>query len=251
MKAMVLAAGEGTRLRPVTGTDIPKPMVDLGPGPLLEHTLNWLVDHGVEELVINLHHRGDVIREYFGGRWRDVPVTYAEEDELLGTAGAVKNVADRFDDTFLLVYGDILTDIDMDRLAAFHAERDALLTMLVYRENTENLPEASIVLTEGNQVVEMIEKPSPEQVERYADEAWTNAGILVMEPGVIDRIPAGFADFGKDVLPSLIEEETGVYAYPLPEDAYWHEVGTPERYRKAVSDISEGVIRFREGERNE
>lgn len=250
MKAMILAAGEGTRLRAVTGGDIPKPMVDLGEGPLLEHTINHIIDAGVEEIVINLHHRGDVIRDHFGATWRGTPLVYAEEDALLGTAGAVKNVEDRFTEPFLLVYGDVLTDLNLDRFRTFHLEHDAALTMLVYEEDRESLPEASIVLEDEGQVTRMIEKPSPKQVERYADEAWTNAGILCIDPAVIDRIPKCFADWGKDVLPALVAEGQ-VYAYRLPEDAYWHEVGTPERYEKAVTDVAEGCILFKAGQRNE
>lgn len=250
MKAMILAAGEGTRLRSITGSDIPKPMVDVGAGPLLEHTINHIIDAGVEEIVINLHHRGDVIRDHFGTSWRGTPIVYAEEDELLGTAGAVKNVEDRFTEPFLLVYGDVLTDLNLDRFRVFHREHDAALTMLVYREKKEDLPDASIVLEDEGTVTRMIEKPTPKQVERYADEAWTNAGILCMDPAVIDRIPEGFADWGKDVLPALVAEGQ-MYAYPLPDKAYWQEVGTPERYEKAVTDVAEGRIRFKAGQRNE
>lgn len=249
MKAMVLAAGAGTRLRPITGGTIPKPMVDLGAGPLLEHTVNHLVEAGVGEIVINLHHRGDVIRDHFGTSWRGTPITYVEEDELLGTAGAVKNVEDRFTEPFVLVYGDVLTDIALEPVTAFHEEHDAVLTMVVYRED-DNVEDASIVVTEGDRVVTMIEKPSPEQVNNHPD-AWTNAGIYVIDPAVIDHLPDGFADFGRDVLPALIEKTGAVYAYPQPPGAYWQEVGTPKRYKQAVRDIAEDRIAFKAGERNE
>lgn len=243
---MILAAGEGTRLRPVTKGEIPKPMVDLGAGPMILHTVNRLVEFGVDEIVINLHHKGEKIQGFFGDRWRGTPIHYAAEDELLGTAGGVRNVADRFDEPFLLFYGDILTDMDLDRFVTYHDEKDADLTMLVYEEDRKNLPEASIVLTDDEErVTRMIEKPSPDTIERYAGrDLWTNGSVFVINPAVIERIPDGFADFGKDVLPGLVDDGA-VYAYPVPDDTYWHEVGNPERYEKAVNDIASGTLDFR------
>jgi NDP-sugar pyrophosphorylase family protein len=246
MKAMVLAAGEGTRIREVTEGEIPKPMVDLGPGPLLEHTVNELVDFGVEEIVINLHHRGETIREHFGDEWRGTPIHYSEEEELLGTAGGVKNVSERFDDTFIVVYGDILTDLDFQELVDYHREKEGAATIMVYEEDKEALPEASIILTDDDERVRrFIEKPSPETIEELTGrDFWTNCGVYVLEPGVLDHMPEGFSDFSNDIFPDLLEQGEDMYVLPQPEDTYWHEVGNPERYRQARDDLVKEKIEF-------
>lgn len=250
MKAMILAAGEGTRIREVTGGEIPKPMVEIVEGPLLEHTVNELVDFGVDEIVINLHHRGEVIREYFGDEWRGTPLHYSEEEDLLGTAGGVKNAQERFDDTFIVVYGDVLTDLDFQGIVDHHGRKDGVATLMVYQEDEEDLPEASIILTEkDNQVQRFIEKPSPETIEKYSGrDFWTNAGIYVLEPEIFDYMPDGFSDFSDDIFPRLLDEGRSIYVYPRPGDTYWHEVGNPERYRKAVRDVEEDRICFKHRE---
>lgn len=249
MKVMVLAAGEGTRIREVTKGEIPKPMVDLGEGPLLEHILNELVDFGVEEIVVNLHHRGETIREYFGEEWRGTPIHYSEENELLGTAGGVKNVEEKFNDSFIVVYGDILTDLDFQELVDYHGDRDGAATMMVYEEESEALPEASIILTDDESRVEsFMEKPSPGTIDEHRErDFWTNAGVYVLEPEVLDYMPEGFSDFSHDIFPRLLEAGEGIYVFPRPGNTYWHEVGNPERYIKAREDIEKGKIEFNSG----
>ncbi|MFB6190612.1 MAG: NDP-sugar synthase, partial [Candidatus Nanohaloarchaea archaeon] len=248
--AMVLAAGEGTRIREVTQGKIPKPMVDLGPGPLLEHTVNELVDFGVDEIVINLHHRGEVIKDYFGDEWRGTPIHYSEEEELLGTAGGVKNVGERFDDAFIVVYGDILTDLDFHEIVDYHRGREGAATIMVYEEEREALSEASIILTDENErVQQFMEKPSQETIEKHMGrDFWTNAGIYVLEPEVLDYMPEGFSDFSHDIFPALLDAEEEIYVFPQPEKTYWHEVGNPERYSKARKDIEKHEIAFNDGE---
>lgn len=247
MKAFILAAGEGTRIREVTDGEIPKPMVYLGEGPLLEHTVNLLSETDPEEIIINLHHRGEKITDFFGEEFKGADIYYSWEDELLGTAGAVKNVEERLDERFVLLYGDILTDLDLDKLIEYHESKGSDITMMVYREDEENLKDASIVLMDEDKRVErFIEKPNSQEIEQVnGRNYWTNAAIFVVEPGVVDFIPEGFSDLSKDVLPKLIEKEIEFYGFPLPEDVYWQEVGNPERYRKAVEDVSEGRLKFR------
>jgi len=249
MKAMILAAGEGTRIRDVTEGDIPKPMVDLGEGPLLEHTVNTLVDFGVDEIIINLHHRGGTIRDYFGEEWQGTPIHYSEEEELLGTSGGVKKVGERFDDTFIVIYGDVLMDLDLDKLVDYHYSKNGVGTILVYREKEENLPEASIILTDSdNRVAEFLEKPSLDTIESYSGEDfWTNAGVYVLEPSIIDFMPEGFSDFSHDIFPEVLESTSDLYIYPRPENSYWHEVGNPKRYKTAVEDVKTGKVDFKTG----
>lgn len=246
MKAMVLAAGEGTRIRELTHGEIPKPMIDLGPGPLLEHTFSTLSDYGVDEIIVNLHHRGGKIREYFGEEANGTPIHYSEERQLLGTSGGVKKVENRLNERFVLVYGDILTDISFNEFESYHEEKSSDITMLTYRE--EDNPEESgiLLLDEENRVQEFVEKPGKEKIEEMKGQGfWANGAVFIIEPQVLNYIPEGFSDFSKDVFPRLLESGLNFYGYPLPEDVYWHEVGNPERYRKAVNDIDEDELRYR------
>ncbi len=240
VKAMVLAAGEGTRIRAVTYGAYPKPMVPLGEGPLLAHIMTHVTGFGVDEVVVNLHHRGDIIRDYFGDRWGGTPVHYSEEAELRGTAGGVAKAADRFDDTLLLVYGDILTDLDLAAFHDSHRERDADMSMLVYEEDRDALPDASIAVTEDRDVTEFIEKPSEDEIAAAGTPRWTNGSVFLVEPEMLDLFPAE-GDIGRDVLPRVAADHQ-LHAYPLPDGAYWREVGTPERYRAALADIARGDI---------
>ncbi|MFB6146010.1 MAG: NDP-sugar synthase [Candidatus Nanohaloarchaea archaeon] len=250
MKAMILAAGKGTRLREITKGKIPKPMVDLGPGPLLEHTLNLLLDHNlVDELVINTHTEPETITDHFGEEYRGAKVDYSYEEELLGTAGGVKNVEEKFNDTFIVFYGDILTDIDLEKMVEEHRRKGADATILAYEEDSDSLSEASIIVTDGEGfLTEFIEKPSENEISRFDGKDFlTNAGIYILEPEMLEVIPEGFSDFSKDIFPRAIEKGMDIYAYRLPKESYWHEVGNPGRYRKAVEDIDKGKIDFREG----
>lgn len=247
MKAVILAAGEGTRLRPVTGDTLPKPMVDLGPGPLLKHILNSVTGFGVEEIIINLHHQGAVITEFVGEEWARTPVHYSEEEELLGTAGALNPVTDRLDDTFLLIYGDIFTNLELAAFRRFHRKQGAAASMLVYRE--EELASASIVTLDAEQdVTAFVEKPSPDTIQQYAEEpVWTNGSVFFLEPTVLDLIPDGFSDLSRDVFPELVASDHRFCGYQLPRETYWREIGTPDRYRAAVEDLKEGRVRFQNG----
>jgi len=246
MKAMILAAGKGTRLRDITKGEIPKPMVDLGEGPLLLHTVNQLVEFGVDEIIINLHHRGETVKEFFGEEWRGTPIRYSEEEELMGTAGGVRKVKERFEDKFFLIYGDILTDLDFKQFVDYHEHKGSNATALVYEE-TENLTESGVMLLDQeNEVKRLVEKPSKKEISSLKEkDIWTNAAVLILEPSIIDLIPEGFSDFSHDILPKVIENDTlDLYAYPRREKDYWHEVGNPKRYLKAISDIDEGEIDF-------
>jgi mannose-1-phosphate guanylyltransferase/phosphomannomutase len=191
MKAMILAAGKGTRIRQVTKGEIPKPMVNLGPGPLLEHTVKKLCRFGVEEIVINLSYKGSEIKDYFGKEILDTPIYYSEEDNPLGTAGGVKKVEERFNDSFLLIYGDILTDLDLDKFVSTHKENGVDATVLGYKErNTEKLTESGVMLTDNsNEIRTFIEKPSEKKLTHLdKQEIWTNGAVFVLEPSIINFI---------------------------------------------------------------
>jgi mannose-1-phosphate guanylyltransferase len=228
MKAMILAAGEGVRLRPLTQR-IPKCMVPCRGKPILEHTLEWLRQFGVTQVVVNLYHLPDVITDYFGdgSRW-GMGITYSPEAELLGTAGAVRNVAWFFDGPFLVWYGDNLSRCNIDRLAAFHCSKGGAGTIALHHR--EDPTSSGIVgLDDQDRITRFLEKPKAEQVFSH----WVSAGIFVLEPEVLQDIPSqGAPDFGRDVFPSLLARGTPLYGYRLSEAEGLGWIDTPEDLRR-------------------
>ena len=237
MKAFILAAGLGTRLRSL-GLDVPKVMVPIGGKPLLEHHLELFKRQGIREVIVNLHYLPEKITEYFGDGSRcGVKITYSREPELLGTAGAVKKMEPELrDGTFIVFYGDNLVRLEFAPLIEFHRARKSLVTVALFAS-----PEpwtGGVVETDFNgRVLRFVEKPDPKQVSTNL----INAGIYVVEPQVLDMIPAGQSyDFGKDVFPKLLAAGQPVYA--MKPDAYIWDVGTPERLAKAQFDFEQGVL---------
>jgi NDP-sugar pyrophosphorylase family protein len=228
MKAMILAAGQGTRLRPLTER-IPKCMVPIGGKPLLEHTVLWLRKYGVTDLIINLHHLPHVVKDYFGdGQKWEVKITYSVEKEPLGTAGGVKNVEWFFDGPFFVWYGDNLSTCDLHRLYVFHQAKGGIATIaLYYRED----PTASgiVGLDENDRLTRFLEKPRADQVFSH----WVSAGIFVLEPAVRQAIPAeGSPDFGRDVFPTLLAHRQPLYGYRMSEGEGLWWIDTPEDLRR-------------------
>lgn len=240
-KAMILAAGEGTRLRPLT-LDRPKPMLPVAGRPLLEHTLNWLRRYGISEVAINLHYRPEAIRDAFGdGQGLGLTITYSYEPIMRGTAGALQPLRAFLNETFVIVYGDVLTDLDLGALIAFHRARsDAWMTLSLYR--VSNPTEKGIVaLDETGRIVRFVEKPAPDQV--FSDLA--NAGVIIAEPAILDFIPAeGFDDIGHHLLPRLLTAGVPIYGWPLPEDAYLIDIGSPEQYAQAQAWAAGAGLRY-------
>jgi len=237
MKAFILAAGLGTRLRSL-GLDLPKVMVPVGGKPLLEHHLELFKRQGIRELIVNLHYLPEKITSYFGDGSRfGVKITYSRELELLGTAGAVKKMErELLDGTFVVFYGDNLVRVQFAPLIEFHRARKAVATVALFAS-----PEpwtGGVVETDSNgRVLRFVEKPDPKQVSTNL----ISAGIFVIEPSVLEMIPAGkFYDFGRDVFPKLLAEGRPVYAM-MPE-AYIRDVGTPERLAKAQQDFEQGML---------
>jgi NDP-sugar pyrophosphorylase family protein len=218
-QAMILAAGAGTRLRPLTD-DIPKGMVPVGGKPVLEYAIRRLAAAGVTDIVINLNYLPEKITEYFGdGSAWDVRLTYSYETEPLGTAGGVKKVAEHFEGPFFVWYGDNLSNCDLGRLYDLHRSRNATATIaLFHRED----PTASgiVGLDAHDRITRFLEKPRPEQV----FSRWISAGILVLEPCVLDVIATNAAsDFGRDVFPYLLQRGDALYGYRMSdtEGLWW------------------------------
>ena len=224
MKAMILAAGEGTRLRPLT-EHCPKPMLPVGGRPLLEHLLKLLCSHGVREVAINLHHHPEAVTSHFGdGSGLGMKISYSHEKELLGTAGALKRMASFLDETFLVLCGDLLTDADFTSLAEFHRWRGAVATTALHR--VEEPGRAGLVdAAPDGRIFRFEEKPA--RGRRFTNLAC--AGIYVFEPSILAEIPEGRpSDLGQDLLPCLINKGRPVYG--LEGVGHVLDIGSPERY---------------------
>ena len=234
MKAMILAAGEGTRLRPLTKT-LPKPMVPIVGVPLLERTLGWLSGEGVTEAAINLFHRPQIIPDYFGDEFAGMRLHYFFEDTLRGTAGGVKAAQGVLEDApFYVVYGDNLVFTDLRRLAAFHTAHSGLGTVSLFHHPTPTA--AGIVgLDAESRITRFMEKPPAAEV--FSDLA--NAGVYVLDPAVFAFIPADTpSDFGRDIFPALLAQNQALYGTPL--GGYLQDTGTPDSYRQANFDCLAG-----------
>ena len=236
MKAMVLCAGLGTRLGELT-REIPKPMLAIQGQPLLAYLLGNLRKHGFDQVAINLHFNPEMIRGHFGdGSTIGVHLTYSHEPKLLGTAGAVKNVAEFFrnEPAFLVHYGDILTDQDFSEMLAFHRERGALATLLLHQRLKSN----SIVnLDDTGRITGFLERPDEKSREGQSSR-WVNSGVCICAPEVLDVIPAGVAcDFPRDIFPKLIATNR-VYGFGLT--GYRCAIDSLERLAEARAAVTGG-----------
>ena len=219
VRGMMLAAGQGTRLRPLTER-IPKCMVRLGGRPLLEYGIRWLGKHGVTELAINVHHLPEIVTEYFGdGRQWSVRITYSLEPEPLGTAGGVKRMASFFQGPFFVWYGDNLSTCRLDHLWEQHTARGGAVTVALHQRD-DPTHGGIVALDAQDRITRFLEKPAPGEV----FSRWVNAGIYVLEPAVLDRIPAEQAvDFGRDVFPAMLAHGDAMYGYRMSgsERLWW------------------------------
>jgi mannose-1-phosphate guanylyltransferase/phosphomannomutase len=238
VKAVIMAGGEGTRLRPLTANQ-PKPMLPMANAPLAEHVVNLLRQHGFEEIVVTVGFLASTIRTYFGdGSELGVHLVYATEETPLGTAGSVLNARDELDDRFLVISGDVLTDVDLTALVDFHAKQGAVVTLAL--EAVPNPLEFGIVIIDGEGRVErFLEKPGWGDV--FSDTI--NTGIYVLEPEVFDWIPSGRAvDFSSEVFPAMLEAGRPLYGYV--GRGYWEDVGTLEAYLRAHADILDRKVQI-------
>lgn len=234
MKAVILVGGEATRLRPLT-CNIAKAMVPVVNIPFLEHVIGYLSQHQIEGITLAQSHLTQPIESYFGNgnRFR-VRLSYTIEDTPLGTAGAVKNAEKYLDETFLVLNGDIFTDLDITAMIGFHLERKAKATIAL----TPVGDPTSYGLIETNargRVTRFLEKPSWSQVTTNM----INAGTYVLEPEILAHIPpqANFS-FERDLFPLLLDQGEPIYAYP--SSAYWIDIGTLEKYLQLHQDLLSG-----------
>jgi NDP-sugar pyrophosphorylase family protein len=236
MKALVLAAGEGIRLRPLT-LDRPKPMLLLGGRPLLEHLIALLANHGIRDIAINLHYRPETIVDHFGDGSRfGVRITYSHEHQLLGSAGAARQLEWFLGDRFVVLYGDVLTDLDLSRLEEADRGFGGVGT-LALGENEDPTRSGIVQLDSAGRIIRFIEKPATDEFGRLA-----NSGIYVLHRRVLDLVPPGTPfDFGSDLFPALLEADLPLYGLASPD--YVLDIGSLDRYRRAEADFQAGTVR--------
>ena len=243
VKAVIMAGGQGTRLKAVSG-DTPKPMVSLLGRPMLEHIVFLLKEEGFEDICITLRYRAQEIKDYFGsGRKFGVSIEYRTEGTPLGTAGGVKNCRDFYgDEDFLVISGDAACDFRLSSLAARHRKEDAAITMALHK-NPNPLSYGLTVTDERGFVRSFIEKPDWPRV--VSDTV--NTGIYVVSPRAMELVPEDREyDFAKELFPLLLKK--GEKIAGLVMDGYWCDVGSPLSYYRCCVDALEGRLRLKMGD---
>lgn len=240
MRAVLMAGGSGTRLRPLT-CDLPKPMVPILNRPIAEHIINLLKRHTITEIIATLYYLPDVMRDYFrDGADFGVQMTYAvEEDQPLGTAGCVKNVGALLNSTFIVISGDSVTDLDLSAAIEFHRRKKSKATLVLTR--VPNPMEFGVVITDdAHRICRFLEKPSPSEI--FSDTV--NTGTYILEPEVLEYLPADEeSDFSNDLFPLLLEKGEPIYGY-VAEEGYWCDVGNVDAYRQAQYDALDRKVKL-------
>ena len=239
MKAVVMAGGEGTRLRPLTSSR-PKPLVPILNKPCMQHTIELLKRYGITDIVVTLYYLADEIEGYFGdGSELGVNLIYTVEDTPLGTAGSVKKAEEYLkNDTFIIVSGDALTDLDVEKALAYHREKQSVATLVL--QHVDNPLEFGVVITDDNgRIRRFLEKPSWGEV--FSDTV--NTGMYILEPSIFEYMqPEKSYDWSQDIFPQILAEEKPMFGYVLGE--YWTDVGSLQQYRQAQYEMLGGMTRL-------
>lgn len=236
MKAVIMAGGEGTRLRPLT-LSVPKPMVNVLNRPMMEHIIGLLKQHGITEIAVTLLYLPNVIRDYFGDGSRfGVHLEYFVEEKPLGTAGSVKNAEDFLSEDFLVISGDCLTDIDLQSAISFHNKNDAAATIVL--SEVDNPSEYGIVVTnEEGRIQRFLEKPSPSEAFSNA----VNTGIYILNKKMLSYLEAGSnMDFSRDLFPMILKNKERFFGYNAP--GYWCDMGDLRAYLRCHRDLLDGKV---------
>jgi mannose-1-phosphate guanylyltransferase len=233
VQALILAGGEGTRLRPLTYT-VPKPVLPLAGRPHVAYVIDWLVRHGVDDVVVSCGHLAEGMRRALAELEPGVEIRYAEEPDARGTAGAIRFAEDMLGDRFLVLNGDVLCDLDLTALLEHHGRTGALATIALHPVDDPS-GYGLVHRRDDGEITEFLEKPTPDQID--TDEI--NAGAYLLERSVLERIPPDRAvSIEREVFPELIGD--GLYGIRL--EGYWIDIGTPERFLEANWDILEGRV---------
>ena len=236
MKAVIMAGGKGTRLRPLTCNQ-PKPMVPIINRPMMEHIMALLKQYNFTEVMATLFYLPESIQNYFGdGQNFQMHIRYLIEENPLGTAGSVRNGADFLDETFLVISGDTLTDINLGAAVAFHRERGATATLVLTKVN--NPLEYGMVITDAEgRIHRFLEKPGWGEV--FSDTV--NTGIYILDPKIFNYYQAGQVfDFSKDLFPQLLAGGEPLFGYV--SEGYWSDIGNLEQYRQTHYDVLSGKV---------
>ncbi len=236
MKAVLMAGGEGSRLRPLT-LGRPKPMVPIATKPVMQHNLDLLKRHGITEVVVTVQYLASMIQDYFGdGSQLGMKIVYSVQESPLGTAGSVKLAQKQLTDTFIVISADALTDFDLGQIVGFHKEKKALATLTLYR--VPNPLEYGVIITrEDGQIVQFLEKPSWGEV--FSDTV--NTGIYVLEPEILDYFePNRVFDFSQQLFPMMLKKGDPLYGFIAP--GYWCDVGNLQEYIRANADLLSGKV---------
>ncbi|MDW7674303.1 MAG: sugar phosphate nucleotidyltransferase, partial [Bacillota bacterium] len=238
MKAVIMAGGMGTRLKPLT-CNLPKPMVPIFTKPVMEYTINLLKQYDITEIAVTLQYLPKEIENYFGnGSQWGVNLHYFEETKPLGTAGSVKNCSDFLDESFIVISGDGITDFNLQEAIDFHNQKKALATIVL--TPVEEPLEYGVVITDAERrIVRFLEKPNWSQV--FSD--LVNTGIYILEPAALNICPEGqFFDFSKDLFPQILAQKLPFYGYSLK--GYWSDIGNIHQYRQTQFDILAGQTKI-------
>ena len=237
MKAVIMAGGKGTRLRPLT-CNKPKPMVPIVNRPMMEHIIYLLQKHGFNEVWITLFYLPELIRNYFGdGSEFGMKINYSLEETPLGTAGSVKKVVDNLNDTFLVISGDALTDINLEKAIKFHKAKKVKAT-IVLTKVPNPLEYGVVIADQKGEVKRFLEKPGWGEV--FSDTV--NTGIYILEPEVFNLFESGSEfDFSKNLFPMLLDKGESIGGFVA--DGYWSDIGNLEQYRQAHYDVLTGKVK--------
>ena len=242
MIAFILAGGKGTRFKGVTKDVLPKPMVNIDSKPILQHQIEFLAKNNINKVILSVGYKAEIIKDYFKeGRQFGISIIYSEESEPLGTAGAFKYAESLFnrerEEDILVIYGDIIFDIDLERMLNVHGRHNGLGTLFAH-PNDHPYDSDLLEIDQDDRIIKFISKP---HLKELIYRNLTNAGLYILKPEILKYIPCGQKlDFGKDIFPKIIDVKKYLYAYNSPE--YVKDIGTADRYNKALKDILDGKV---------
>ena len=225
-----MAGGKGTRIRPLTLIR-PKPMVPVANRPIMDYIIEKVKNSGYNDIILTLNYLQGKIKKELKNKHNELNINYTVEKNPMGTAGGIKKAQKHIDDTFFVLSGDVLVDIDLNKLLNFHREKNSIAT-LVLKPVDDPTHYGIAIMDDNNQIINYLEKPSPSEV--FSNVA--NTGTYIFEPEIFDYIESGAeVDFSNDIFPVLIEKKAGIYGYEF--DGYWNDVGRPETFLLANYDV--------------
>lgn len=230
MKAVILAAGLGSRMAKKF-PDIPKSMLPIKDKPLIQDQIEHLKKFGIKDFYINLHFQAKKIKKFLGdGSKLQVNITYSLEKKLLGTSGTLNNFRHFLNETFIVLYGDIYTRVDLDQFLRFHKRKKSPASILIHK--TDHPEDSDLIETTNDKIINIYLSPH-EQFNNKTN--FSSAAIYILEPNILKFLKKGFSDFMEDFFPCLLKKKTNIHCYL--SDEYTQDIGTPERYAKVKNDL--------------